>query len=149
MKTLYVPIGIPGSGKSTYGKQLAKENKNLRIVCPDDIRAELYGDASIQGDGKKVFSIAYSRATEYLKSGKDVYFDATNVTALSRSRLLKALYPLFNSSIAVYFDVPLEVCKKRNSERPRVVPESVLDRMSKKLQEPSVLKERFTTIERM
>jgi predicted kinase len=38
---------------------------------------------------------------------------------------------------AVFFDVPVEVCRERNRRRGRVVPEEVLDRMAAKLVPPS------------
>jgi predicted kinase len=39
-------VGTPGSGKSTFAAQLAKLG-NYRIVSPDEIRKQLYGDVII------------------------------------------------------------------------------------------------------
>jgi predicted kinase len=39
---------------------------------------------------------------------------------------------------AVYFDVPLEVCRERNLRRERVVPDDALERMAAKLAPPEV-----------
>jgi len=38
---------------------------------------------------------------------------------------------------ALYFDVPLDVCKARNAARGRVVPESAMDQMAAKLKRPT------------
>jgi predicted kinase len=39
---------------------------------------------------------------------------------------------------ALYFDVPLEVCRERNLRRERVVPDDALERMAAKLAPPEV-----------
>ena len=41
---LYLAIGLPASGKSTYLSKL----KDVNIVCGDMIRKEFFGDESIQ-----------------------------------------------------------------------------------------------------
>ena len=46
--TLYVMVGLPGSGKSTYAQHLA-HFKNIKIVSTNAIREQLYKDATIQG----------------------------------------------------------------------------------------------------
>lgn len=118
---LYVAIGIPGSGKTTNAPH------GTWSVCPDNIRR------GIQGDGKKVFFIAYNRAQRLLADGKDVYFDATNTTKYTRQLLLKKLKPYASKCIALYFNIPIGVCKYRNAHRSRVVPEHVIDRMYNQL----------------
>lgn len=138
---LYVAIGIPGSGKTT------SKPCNTWSVCPDNIRAYFYGDASIQGDGKKVFSIAYNSAQRLLADGKDVYFDATNTTKYTRQLLLKKLKPYASKCVALYFNIPIDVCKRRNAHRSRVVPEHVIDRMYKQLSfNPPTIEEGFDDI---
>lgn len=124
---LYVAIGIPGSGKTT------NKLHGTWSVCPDNIRAHLYGDASIQGDGKRVFTLAYNHAQRLLADGKDVYFDATNTTKYTRQLLLRKLKPYASKCVALYFNIPIEECKYRNAHRSRVVPEHVIDRMHKQL----------------
>ena len=53
---------------------------------------------------------------------------------------------IFGCSVeAVFFDVPLDVCRERNRRRGRVVPEDVLDRMAEKLVPPSI-EEGFSTV---
>ena len=130
---LYIAVGIPGSGKSTYGKNM----NNVCVVCPDTIRKELYGDESIQGDGREVFSTAYEIAKKHLIEGENVYFDATNVTKYSRKNTLNQLSCFAKKCIAIYFDTPFDECKRRNAGRSRVVPENVIDSMAQKICKPS------------
>jgi len=41
---LYVTVGLPASGKSTWSKNKARENKNLVIINRDSFRTMLKGD---------------------------------------------------------------------------------------------------------
>lgn len=131
MATLYIPIGIPGSGKSTYGKDLSYVDENLVIVSPDKVRETLYGDASIQGDGNEVFSIAYYEAVKALKDGKNVYFDATNLVPWTRFRLYEHCQQYVTKVIAIEFHVPYDFCLRRN--RNGKVPERVIKNMASKI----------------
>ncbi|HAU35476.1 MAG TPA: phosphohydrolase, partial [Lysinibacillus sp.] len=46
MKVIFT-VGLPGSGKSTFVKQLAKR-ENAVVLSSDAIRQELFGDATKQ-----------------------------------------------------------------------------------------------------
>ena len=81
MSKLILPIGISGSGKSYIYN---KDYKDCVQVSPDIIREELTGDISNQTKNKEVFKLAFERVDEYLNSGKDVFFDATNVNKSQR-----------------------------------------------------------------
>lgn len=124
---MFVLIGIPGAGKSTWATA-----QRLPVISSDAIRGELYGDESVQGDGALVFSIVHKRLSEAIKHG-DTIFDATNV---SRRSDLFTKYGDKCDLIAVYFDTPLEVAKERNHNRSRVVPDFVIERMAKRLVAP-------------
>lgn len=76
--TLTMLCGLPGSGKSTYAKQLSDETN--AIICNSDaIRRELFGNENLQENNDTVFKILHSRIKENLKSGHDVIYDATNI----------------------------------------------------------------------
>lgn len=137
---LYITVGIPGSGKSTW----AHKQKNCVLICPDDIRAELLGDASNQSNGSMIFKTAYNRITDALACGNDVIFDATSVKAKDRKRLIE-WFGATAEMIAVYFDTPIEICRQRNANRSRFVPNEVIDRMARNLTPPK-LDEGFSKI---
>lgn len=123
-------IGIPGSGKSTAAANIP----NALLVSTDKIREELFGDESNQQEGKKVFDIAMARIEEGLRSGHNVIFDACNVTRKNRKNCFQ--FPC-DEAVAVFVNTPIKECKKRNSNRNRVVPEDVIDRFYSRLQKPS------------
>lgn len=133
MSILYIAVGIPGCGKSTYGRTM----NNVKIVCPDSVRRQLYGSESVQGDGNKVFSIAYAQATEYLKADYDVYFDATSVTKRARKECISKLKDFCTEIVAIVFDVPYSKCLERNAKRARHVPAFVMERMHRNFSIPT------------
>jgi predicted kinase len=73
------------------------------------------------------------------------YIDATNLTPGERRPYLR-IGKLRKCGVeAVFFDVPLEVCRKRNGRRRRVVPDEAMVRMAAKLVPPTAA-EGFTRV---
>ena len=131
MATLYVMIGVPGSGKSTF----VKDHPEIDVVCPDEIRQELFGDAENQEQGNKVFQIAFNRARKLLDAGQDVIFDSTNVRRKYRKDYFKKFPDV--SKVAVFVNTSIDECKRRNAGRDRKVPDEVITRMAKNLNPPT------------
>ena len=75
-KTIYVMVGISGSGKSTY---IRKNFDPSVVVCPDEIRREINGDVSSQKNGSLVWKTAKERLLAILEKGNVAILDATNV----------------------------------------------------------------------
>jgi predicted kinase len=66
------------------------------------------------------------------------YIDATNLTVTDRRAFIK-LAELYDADVeAVFFDVPVEECQRRNQLRHRVVPDEVIQRMAERMVAPSV-----------
>lgn len=132
---LILLVGIPGSGKSTYAKNYIKQNVNTIHLSSDGIRAELYGDESIQGNPGDIFSLMQRRAVEALNNGKDVIYDATNITRKDRSCIIN-ICPKFIKIECHIIWAPIEECIKRDATRDRTVGKEVIDKMLKKFQAP-------------
>lgn len=91
--SIIVPIGISGSGKSTYVNELREKlGDKLVVISPDEIRVELSGDINDQSKNAKVFEIAKERIIKVIKEGKVVYFDATNVDTVLRNKYFAKIY---------------------------------------------------------
>ena len=78
--TMWVLVGLSGSGKSTIATQIANENPNTVIVSSDAIREELTGNYEDQEHNEEVFKIFHDRIRKNLENKKNVIADATNLT---------------------------------------------------------------------
>lgn len=133
--TLYMLVGLPGSGKSTLCEKRVQDFGG-KIVSSDAIRAELYGDAQIQGNPDEVFWKMRTKAVEWLNKGNDVYYDATNMTRKDRSEMLK-ICPAECIKTCIVVWEPIEVCIARAGAREeRPVGTDVIDRMVRRFQFP-------------
>jgi len=129
MSMLVISVGVPGSGKTTFLKRLARE-RGYSYVATDDIREELAGDAADQSRNADVWKEAHARVAKALAAGEDVAFDATFANARERRAFIAFAREMGAGRIeALWFDVPLESAKERNRGRERAVPEHVLERM--------------------
>ena len=125
---LIVLKGLPASGKSTYA-QILEESGTFERVCLDSIREELYGNESIQGDGKKVFEIAQTRMHLIGMRGGNCVYDATNLNRDRRIKFIEDMRNYFDVLIIKEFTTPYLVCYERNKARNRVVPSEVMVKM--------------------
>ena len=122
-------IGLPASGKSTFAEQLAKLGPEYTIISTDQIRGELFGDESIQGNWLDIEKVALSRIKAADESGNVAIYDATNFKREYRLDFLGKVNKITGKSLqwmAWQLDTPLEICQRRNQERARQVPACLL-----------------------
>lgn len=117
--TLIMMVGIPGSGKSTEAKELAKIDNSV-ILSSDAIREELFGNESDQSDNGRVFSLLYERMNKNLSEGKNVILDATNTTLKNRRRFFESL-KVDCYEVAFVMTTSFEECVERDKSRSRSV----------------------------
>ena len=135
-RKLYILIGVPGSGKSTW----AKAQHNAVVLSSDDIRLEKFGTLDCQEKNKEVFQLLHNRLEYYTQySDSNIMYDATNINQRRR----KAIFEKHKSNfevVAVVFDLPIDKLLKNNNKREglAVVPEYVIKRMAKDIQWPTV-----------
>lgn len=85
MAHLIVPIGIPGSGKTTWTKNLFPDYQQ---VSSDAIRLDLYGNAPYDRDkNPEVFARYHETIRLHLLSGASTVADATNLRDYARENL--------------------------------------------------------------
>jgi predicted kinase len=129
-----VLVGLPGSGKSTY-----LVRKNAVGLSSDAIRRWLVDDETDQTIHDRVFQTLRYLLRQRLVLGRPVtYVDATNLTPDERAPYVGIGRSYGCELEAVFFDVPLAVCRERNAQRARVVPDEVMERIAARLVPPSL-----------
>lgn len=128
-----IPVGISGSGKSSWIK--SQTDSNTKVVSPDDIRREILGSVNDQSRGSEIFNIAYQRVIDALNTKNSVIFDATNVSSSDRRNMLKYIKNNVNIDFDAYakiFDVNPDITKERikkdieaGVDRSNVPPEAI------------------------
>ncbi|NOW89754.1 putative kinase [Clostridium beijerinckii] len=129
---LYILIGIPCSGKSTYTSKYFT-NLNTIIVSSDKIRKDLTETYEFSPKiNNLVFDIVKNEVQIGLSKGFDVVVDATNTNKKYRKSLIKISKNYDCDTIAVVFKTPLSLCLERNFNRSTEirVPEHIIIKMS-------------------
>lgn len=152
-----MPIGLPGSGKSTYLSRIA----DIVIVSGDGIRRAMFGDEGIQytdtwlkalcydpsrmSENQKksacsevVWTIVDKRIIQLLKSGKSVGYDGINTDETLRRAAIRRFQP-FADIHGLYFKVDPAVCLERNRNRKRQVEEEWLKGLASHIAIPKLM----------
>ena len=107
-------------------------------LSSDGIRLLLADDERDQSIHERVFQTMRYLLRQRLAIGREVtYVDATNLRPEERRPYIGIGKSYGCELEAVFFDVPLEVCRARNAARHRVVPEEALVKMAAKLVIPT------------
>lgn len=122
-KTLYLLSGLPGSGKSTWARQLLEslEPETAAWVSRDMIRfAMIKNDEDYFSHEDEVFENFIKGINAFIKHPfiQAIIVDATHLNDKSRNKVLSHLE--LNPEVEVInavFDVPLQVCLQRNAGR--------------------------------
>lgn len=126
MATLYIMVGLPGSGKSTKAKEISKETGAI-ITSLDSMREEIAGSRKNWHENPDIFNNTMSRSIAniqnamvewYLKNGESVIVDNMN---------LKSRYVAFFQELSKKHGTNIEfvkmkcdwaTLKERNQSRP-------------------------------
>lgn len=164
MAKLYMMMGLPGSGKTTFAHDYfdIENNNSVKYISRDDIRFNLlkkYNDEdNYFGHEEEVFNTFCFDIKHYLTNGYDVIADATHINHASRSKLINAITNIkvldngkrivhspFNRWIVIFLNPDVELCIENNRKRKGLarVPEKVIYRMNRNLEYPELRKDMF------
>ena len=126
-------IGPPGSGKTTLAAQLAPLLQGASgepglVLSTDLLRAELFGDAAVQGPWDEIRNLLLQRLQEAVAAGQPVIIDATHARRpwrLLYTQHLQLSRPV--EWIGWWLTTPLGQCKAWAQGRERPVPEAVIE----------------------
>ena len=142
MPTIYMLIGVPASGKSTW---VEKHKDDALIVSTDDLIEAYAADNSktynevFKEQIKIATKIAMEHAQAAFASDQDVIWDQTNLSKKSRKSKL-AMVPEHYCKKAVFFATPPEEeWQRRLNSRPgKSIPAHILDSMVEMLEMPEL-----------
>ena len=156
MRNLFLLRGAPGSGKSTFIKQL---NLEPYTICADEVRTLYQGPVInekgqkviTQKNDKKVWEIIIKILEERMRRGETLIVDATHYrkALLNNYKKLISKYR-YRAYIIDFTDIPLEEALKRNAERAayKRVPEEIIRKMYACFTNDDEANSKFKTITR-
>jgi len=106
-------------------------------------------DVGAQNIHARVFATVRYLVRQRLALGRPVtYVDATHLTRWERRPYVQLARRYGCSLEALFFDVPIEVCIRRNLQRDRVVPSEAIHKMAGGLEPPTAI-EGFSKVTRI
>jgi len=136
MKRVFIFIGVPGIGKSTY-LETTHPKYDFVVLSLDRFRREVLGNNYFQPAEPFAHSWIEVTGRYLLGSGVNILLDNTHVQRFLREKWVRLASEFRAHVTYVWFDGPVELAKERNRLRPEMwqVPETIIDRMSNDLTE--------------
>lgn len=134
---LYIMVGAPGSGKTTWCKNHL--DKKIVYISRDEIRFSLVRpDQQYFSKETDVYNKVIGLAQKALLEGKDVCIDQTTLDKKARRVLIDRINMPSIEIHAIWLDTPLSKCIENNSERigRANVPEDAIRKMYSKVERP-------------
>ena len=141
MKTLYITVGCPASGKSTYVKNYVDNSKQTGLyLSSDELRAKFGKGETDQTCTNQVFYHIKQKIDEILKDKNDGYLiiDATSINKKNRREYIQLAKKNKSKIVAWVFERNRDILVDRNKNRDRVVPIWVIDRMISQYEKPTL-----------
>ncbi len=136
--TVYVTVGVPASGKTTWAEEMCANDANIVNVNRDDARQELFGPFKwgeykfTDKNEKLVTKTCLDRAMIALTQGKSVIISDTNLYPEFRSKWASIATEFGAKYEEVLFHINYEVAAARDAARDMTVGKKILTNMLQK-----------------
>lgn len=140
MAKMFLMCGHPGSGKSTYAREFAKQN-NFRYLSIDDMYAIFNGDPTSHDNKFDVWMTFFRQIHAAEIAGQDIVIDTNAPTRADRYEFLNWFSNFEHYLIWVHASEKL--CLKNNQHRSRVIPEDHMKKLFTSFEKPTILEDRF------
>lgn len=140
MSTIYLVIGFPGSGKSTWSREKAKSNKSTLIINRDSIRTMIKGTYTYDEELEPLVVKMSVSCLNDICDGRDVIIDETNLTKERRKEWLSHCSK-FDRKVFVWFPETVKNLDRRMNESRGVSRERwqvIIDDMKKIFEIPAL-----------
>lgn len=142
MPTLYMLIGVPGSGKSTWISeiQLAYNDSVIGTDFVIDEIAELYDMTYTEAFPlaiKLAEHIMYQELKDAIEGGDNIFWDQTNISKKARAEKL-AKIPSNYRKVAVYCKTPDDLDDRLASRPGKTIPPHIIDGMVEMVEKPTL-----------
>ena len=132
MSKLFILVGAPGSGKSTFARYFLRTEDNWIRVNRDDFRLMQFGDSlMIPFYEERISKMVEASVLTLLKSDTNVIIDATNTSLRTIQDMIHTYTEYADISFKV-FDLPVDElvkrCDKRYEETGKFISKSVVER---------------------
>ena len=129
-----VLAGLPGAGKDTYARTAFPDHA---VVSLDALRTSM--DVDPRDDQGAVIQAAFERARQHLRAKRPFIWNATNVTRMTREKIV-GLARAYDAYVSIHaIERPLATILRQNKERDASVPEAVVRSLARKWEPPSLL----------
>lgn len=130
-KTVYIMVGLPRSGKSTYAE---KYKGNKAIISADQLRYLVYGQRFWGPGEDMMWAIRKIALTMLMEQGIDIVIDETNTTEARRKSIIELARKHNYIIEVVVINTPKEICieRARAEGDEKIIP--VIERMAEQLE---------------
>lgn len=135
MPKLLMLKGLPGSGKSTYARELVAKHQYTR-VNKDDLRAMLHNGTHSKHKEQTVLAIRDAIVMRALEKGSNVVVDDTNFAPIHEARLRELAKSFGAQFESKFIDTSVETCIERDLKRPNSVGHKVILQMYEQYLKP-------------
>ena len=140
MTKLFILIGLPGAGKSTFAQIVKERNKKIKYVSSDELRKEF---SEFKDNHSKIFDIMNNRTIEMLRENNHVIYDSTNLERRYRIDLFNQIRMSLLENVkveAVFIHNGLNRAIEQSNKRKNRddVNEELIRNMYKTMQLPSI-----------
>jgi predicted kinase len=114
---LVMAVGLPGSGKSTFSRKLAR-GSGATLLESDALRKALFVEPTYESEeSARLFDALYGAAKELLQTGASVIVDATNLRERDRQRGYEVSAEMGCEILVLHFRAPEAVIAQRLTGR--------------------------------
>lgn len=136
-RQIFILRGIPGSGKTTFAKNLV--SKGFKRISKDDLRTMINSYSLNNSDESMIDVIQEEILKDMIFYGHNIVVDNTHAKQKYLNAILEKIKKYtrvmkWEYEVKIHvIDTPLKECIRRNSLRETPVPEEVIQKMHRQL----------------